>query len=83
MPAGMLLRSRWEASQIADPKHALDLGSYEAASGLERAEPVPLARFVDYGRWFQEHAVPARGPDPRAAARDPCLPRLARVPRQA
>jgi cation diffusion facilitator CzcD-associated flavoprotein CzcO len=21
-------------------------------------EPVPLARFVDYGRWFQEHAVP-------------------------
>ena len=59
MPAGMLLRSLWEASHIADPEHALGLGSYEAASGLERAEPVPLVRFVDYGRWFQEHAVPS------------------------
>jgi FAD-dependent urate hydroxylase len=57
MPQGMLLRSRWEASNIADPDHALGLGSYEAASGLEHAEPVPLGRFVDYGRWFQEHAV--------------------------
>jgi len=57
MPTGMLLRSRWEASHIADPDHALGLGSYETASGLERAEPVPLARFVDYGRWFQNHAV--------------------------
>jgi thioredoxin reductase len=59
MPKGMLLRSRWEASHIADPDHALGLGSYETAAGLERrTEPVPLARFVDYGRWFQEHAVP-------------------------
>src|SRR5919202_700425 len=57
MPQGMLLRSRWEASNIADPDHALGLGSYEAASGLEHAEPVPLGRFVEYGRWFQEHAV--------------------------
>ena len=57
MPTGMLLRSRWEASNIADPNHKLGLGSYETASGLERAEPVPLARFVDYGGWFQEHAV--------------------------
>lgn len=57
MPKGMFLRSRREASNIADPDHALGLGSYEAASGLECAEPVPLARFVDYGRWFQEHAV--------------------------
>ena len=58
MPNGMLLRSRWDASHIADPDHKLGLGSYEAAFGLERVEPVPLARFVDYGRWFQEHAVP-------------------------
>lgn len=58
MPTGMLLRSRWEASHIADPDHALGLGSYEAASGLERTEPVPLERFVEYGRWFQKHAVP-------------------------
>jgi cation diffusion facilitator CzcD-associated flavoprotein CzcO len=57
MPAGMLLRSRWEASNIADPDHELGLGSYATTSGLERAEPVPLARFVDYGLWFQKHAV--------------------------
>jgi FAD-dependent urate hydroxylase len=58
MPAGMLLRSRWEASHIADPDHELGLGNYETVAGLERAEPVPLRRFVDYGRWFQDHAVP-------------------------
>lgn len=57
MPKGMLLRSRREASNIADPDHALGLGNYETAFGFECAEPVPLARFVDYGRWFQEHAV--------------------------
>jgi len=57
MPTGMMLRSRWEASNIADPDHALGLGSFESTQGLERAEPVPLARFVEYGRWFQEHAV--------------------------
>ena len=59
MPKGMLLRSRWEASNIADPDHALGLGNYETASGLEHAEPVPRSRFVDYGRWFQEQAVGA------------------------
>jgi FAD-dependent urate hydroxylase len=58
MPTGMLLRSNWEASHIADPDRVLGLGRYETATGLERAEPVPLERFVDYGRWFQEHAVP-------------------------
>ena len=57
MPTGMLLRSHWEASHIADPDHALGLGSYEAAHDLKSVEPVPLERFVDYGRWFQEHAV--------------------------
>src|SRR5215212_5302346 len=58
MPAGMLLRSRREALNIADPDHALGLGSYETASGLEHAQPVPLAHFINYGRWFQKHAVP-------------------------
>jgi hypothetical protein len=58
MPAGMLLRSRWDASHIADPHHALGLGAYERALDIERVEPVPLERFVDYGRWFQQQAVP-------------------------
>jgi FAD-dependent urate hydroxylase len=63
MPSGMLLRSRWDASHIADPDHELGLGAYERAAGLERTEPVPLSRFVDYGRWFQANAV--RELDPR------------------
>ncbi len=46
MPNGMLLRSRWEASHIGDPDHKLGLGSFEAASGLELAEPVPLASSI-------------------------------------
>jgi cation diffusion facilitator CzcD-associated flavoprotein CzcO len=59
MPKGMLLRSRWDATHIADPDHALKLGSYEAEFGLKRhREPVSASHFVDYGRWFQQHAVP-------------------------
>jgi thioredoxin reductase len=58
MPVGMLLRSRRDASQIADPDYAFGLDRFESASGLEGLEPIPLARFVDYGRWFQEQAVP-------------------------
>jgi hypothetical protein len=58
MPAGMLLRSRREASQLADPDHALGLERFESVLGLESADPIPLARFVEYGRWFQQHAVP-------------------------
>jgi FAD-dependent urate hydroxylase len=58
MPAGMLLRSRREASCLADPAHALGLDRFEAEAGLERSEPFPLERFVEYGHWFQRHAVP-------------------------
>lgn len=58
MPAGMLLRSRWEASQIADPERRLSLERFHAEHGLEPQKPIPLERFVDYGRWFQRHAVP-------------------------
>lgn len=58
MPAGMLLRSNWEASHIADPDHALGLGTYQKAADLEHAEPVPIEHFIGYGRWFQEQAVP-------------------------
>jgi len=58
MPVGMLLRSPREASHIADPAGALTLDRYEASIGVEPASPVPLERFVDYGRWFQREAVP-------------------------
>jgi cation diffusion facilitator CzcD-associated flavoprotein CzcO len=58
MPAGMLLRSPREASHIADPAGALTLDAYERAIGAPHDRPVPLDRFVAYGRWFQEQAVP-------------------------
>jgi FAD-dependent urate hydroxylase len=58
MPEGMLLRSPREASHIGDPGDAWSLDRYEAALGLDPVRPVPLERFVAYGRWVQEHAVP-------------------------
>jgi Pyridine nucleotide-disulphide oxidoreductase len=58
MPTGMLLRSGWAASHIADPDQSLTLDSYKAASGNHFSSPVPLDRFVDYGHWYRSHAVP-------------------------
>jgi pyridine nucleotide-disulfide oxidoreductase len=54
MPQGMLLRSPRVASNIADPRSALTLRDYEAATGSQPAAPVPLSTFVSYGRWFRE-----------------------------
>jgi hypothetical protein len=58
MPAGMLLRSPREASHISDPAGAMTLDRYEATIGEEPTRPVPLERFVEYGRWFQQEVVP-------------------------
>jgi cation diffusion facilitator CzcD-associated flavoprotein CzcO len=58
MPVGMLLRSPREASHIADPRSELTLDHYEASIGEAPTRPVPLERFIAYGRWFQERAVP-------------------------
>jgi FAD-dependent urate hydroxylase len=58
MPAGMLLRSPWEATHIADPRGTLTLDAYVAARGNHLSTPIPLERFVDYGRWFQGHVAP-------------------------
>jgi FAD-dependent urate hydroxylase len=59
MPVGMLLRSPWVASNLSDPKSTLSLDAYKAISGNNIAAPVPLDRFIGYGRWFQQRAVPA------------------------
>lgn len=59
MPAGMLLRSPREASTISDPRDALTLEAYEAASGTAPAKRVARETFVDYGRWFQTHLGPS------------------------
>ena len=53
MPEGMLLRSPRVASNISDPQSVAPLQVYEAAAGLPAVAPLPLATFVDYGRWFQ------------------------------
>jgi cation diffusion facilitator CzcD-associated flavoprotein CzcO len=58
MPVGMFLRSNWTATQIADPKSMLTLEAFQAATGHRFSTPVPLDEFIQYGRWFQHHAVP-------------------------
>lgn len=57
MPAGMYLRSAWEASYIADPRRELTLDAYEVAQGVRLSRPLPLDDFVAYGQWFQRQAV--------------------------
>lgn len=58
MPAGMLLRSATWATNICSPRGELALSRW--ARKHERALPrdLPLEWFVEYGSWFQEHAVP-------------------------
>jgi hypothetical protein len=58
MPKGMFLRSGWRASYISDPRHDFSLDAFQSASGGKISTPVPLDRFVAYGRWFQQKAVP-------------------------
>ncbi|HEV8468132.1 MAG TPA: FAD-dependent oxidoreductase [Candidatus Limnocylindria bacterium] len=58
MPGGMLLRSPWGASHIADPRSALTLDAFERGRSARLSRPVPLGDFVAYGRWFQRQAVP-------------------------
>jgi hypothetical protein len=66
MPAGMLLRSAWSASHIADPNASLTLDAYKLRSGNHLAAPITLERFIDYGMWYQRAAVP--DVDPRKVA---------------
>ena len=58
MPAGMLLRSAWSASHIADPAACLTLDAYKIESDNRLAAPITLERFIDYGMWYQRAAVP-------------------------
>jgi FAD-dependent urate hydroxylase len=58
MPTGMFLRSNWTATRIADPNYLLTLEAYQMACGNHLSHPVPLDRFIQYGLWYQSHAVP-------------------------
>jgi cation diffusion facilitator CzcD-associated flavoprotein CzcO len=67
MPAGMLLRSPWVASNLSHPGRQFTLDHYRADTEQAFGAPVPLDRFVDYGRWFQRQTVP--GLDDRTVRR--------------
>lgn len=58
MPKGMMLRSPLAGSHLSDPLGALTLQAYQGASGSQITQPLPLNRFIDYGRWFQSQIVP-------------------------
>jgi hypothetical protein len=58
MPTGMLLRSSWEASRIADPAHTWTLDEYQARCRTQVSKPIPLQDFIAYGQWFQRQVVP-------------------------
>ena len=60
MPRGMILRSPYVASNIADPERALTLDGYQEKASQQLPRPVALERFVDYGRWFQQQSVPGQ-----------------------
>ena len=58
MPAGLLLRSNWTATCIAEHQGELSLDSFCAATGTSFDPPVPLDRFIDYGMWVQRQVAP-------------------------
>jgi hypothetical protein len=58
MPAGMLLRSNWTATCIAEYDGPLALDSYLAETGRTMERPVPLEDFIDYGTWVSGKVAP-------------------------
>jgi thioredoxin reductase len=58
MPKGMLLRSHWWATNLSDPRNEFSFEQYCRESQQDKAYPVPIQTFIDYGAWFQQRAVP-------------------------
>ena len=58
MPKWMLLRSPLAGSHLSDPERSLTLEAYQANTGNAITSPLPLSRFIDYGRWFQSQVAP-------------------------
>jgi FAD-dependent urate hydroxylase len=58
MPDGMMLRSNWTATSIADQAGPLTLDAFCTVTGSRFTRPVPLARFVEYGTWVQQQIAP-------------------------
>src|ERR1700680_2267575 len=58
MPAGMMLRSPWIATHIADPHNQYRLDDYFREASLTREALLPVEKFIDYGVWFQKRVAP-------------------------
>lgn len=58
MPAGLLLRSNWTATCIAEYQGELSLDSFCDATDTRFGRPVPLHRFIEYGTWVQQKVAP-------------------------
>jgi lysine/ornithine N-monooxygenase len=58
MPKGMMLRSHCWASNLSDPHRQYGFDRFCRESGRDTCYPVSLDAFVQYGLWFQRHAVP-------------------------
>jgi cation diffusion facilitator CzcD-associated flavoprotein CzcO len=58
MPDGMLLRSYWWATGLSDPEKKYTISRYLAEQGIAAVDPLPAITFINYGLWFQQHAVP-------------------------
>lgn len=58
MPKGMLLRSHWWATNLSDPRKRYGFDRFFKESKYSKCYPVPIEMFIEYARWFQEHAVP-------------------------
>ena len=58
MPRNMRLRSHWWAMSLSDPHGRYGIERFFREAGRPRDYPVPKDTFVEYVRWFQQHAVP-------------------------
>jgi cation diffusion facilitator CzcD-associated flavoprotein CzcO len=58
MPNGMLLRSHWWATNLSDPRQDHGFERFARDKKRDLRYPVPLQTFIEYGRWFQQRAVP-------------------------
>ena len=58
MPVGMILRSRWRSSHIANPTGDLSLDRFEEEIGRQLPDHIAIGDFIEYGRWYQRRAVP-------------------------
>lgn len=57
-PLGMWLRSPYHGSDIGAPELKLTLQDFERDTQHPVDVPIPVDRFVEYGKWFQQRAVP-------------------------